>query len=62
MIDADAKRHVFAEAGDGPHIFMRPTDKTHYRKFAFNPELSVSEAYAGGRPSFDGNGLGDQSS
>jgi cyclopropane-fatty-acyl-phospholipid synthase len=59
VIDADGRRHVFA-GEPGPAVTMRLTDRTLYRKLAFNPELHAGEAYMDGTLCFDeGSALQD---
>ena len=53
VIDADDNRHVFGGTVEGPHVVMRLTDKSLYRKLVFNPELNAGEAYTDGRMSFE---------
>jgi cyclopropane-fatty-acyl-phospholipid synthase len=52
VIDAEGRRHVFAGA-PGPTVTMRLTDRTLYRKLAFNPELHAGEAYMDGGLCFE---------
>jgi cyclopropane-fatty-acyl-phospholipid synthase len=59
VVDADDRRHVFAGA-PGPTVTMRLTDRSLYRKLAFNPELHAGEAYMDGGLRFeDGSTLRD---
>ncbi|MEM8751114.1 MAG: cyclopropane-fatty-acyl-phospholipid synthase family protein [Pseudomonadota bacterium] len=53
IIDADGKRHVFGGFAEGPHVVMRLTDKSLYRKLVLNPELNAGEAYTDGRMRFE---------
>src|SRR5262245_14931123 len=58
VIDADGNVHVSSRA-PGPHVTMRLSGRTLYRKLFFNPELHAGEAYMDGRLSFENSTLRD---
>ena len=59
VIDADGGRHVFS-GEPGPKVTIRVQDKSLYRKFVMDPDMTAGEAYMDGKVTFeDGSDLRD---